>query len=351
MPATARVAGPAAGLVAGLVAVTAALAGCGTGGGASPTAGSSPAPGASGEPRPLTLMLNWTPNAHHVGIYAALARGWYDEAGLDVRVVEPADAGVEQAVAAGAVQVGLAQAESLLPAQAAGLPVVSVATVLPVNDSALLSLEADGIARPRDLEGTRYGGYGGALETEILSSLVECDGGDPSAVEFVTLGNVDYLAGMQADRFDVAWVFSGWDALRAEQVEGVPVQQIRLDDWQDCIPNWYTPLMLTSRALVESDPALLRDFLAVTARGYDLAETDPQAAADLLVDQVPELDPQLVHAAVAYYAPRWREDGQPWGTQQTDTWQQFATFLTDSGVSERPLDGQAAFTNDLLPDG
>jgi ABC-type nitrate/sulfonate/bicarbonate transport system substrate-binding protein len=301
--------------------------------------------------RPVTLMLNWTPNAHHAGIYAALARGWYADAGIDLTVVEPAESGVEQAVAGGAAQIGLAQAESLLPARAAGVPVVSVATVLPVNDSALFSLASAGIDRPRDLEGTRYGGYGGALETEIIARLVACDGGDPSRVEFVTLGNVDYLAGMQASRFDTAWVFSGWDALRAAEIEDVPVAQIRFADWQDCIPNWYTPLVLTSQSLASSDPQLVADVLAVTARGYALAERDPGEAASLLAEQVPELDPALVRASVTYYADRWRAEDQPWGTQDEATWVDFAAFLTESGVSERPVDGSAAFTNEFLPGG
>jgi ABC-type nitrate/sulfonate/bicarbonate transport system substrate-binding protein len=327
-------------VVAGLV-----LAACGASG-----PGGEPSSSAAAL-RPVTLMLNWTPNAHHVGIYAALAQGWYADTGIDLTVVEPAESGVEQAVAGGAAQIGLAQAESLLPAQAAGVPVVSVAAVLPVNDSALFSLASAGIERPRDLEGTRYGGYGGALETEIISRLVRCDGGDPQAVEFVTLGNVDYLAGMQASRFDTAWVYSGWDALRAAQVEDVPVAQIRFADWQDCIPNWYTPLVLTSQSLASSDPQLVRDVLAVTARGYALAERDPATAAGLLAEQVPELDPALVTASVDYYAQRWRADDEPWGHQDEATWVAFADFLTDSGVSERPLDGRTAFTNEFVPGG
>jgi ABC-type nitrate/sulfonate/bicarbonate transport system substrate-binding protein len=338
--------------IAGLAALVGAvvLAACGGGGGTgSPGAtGSSDASG-SADARPLTLMLNWTPNAHHVGIYAAQAQGWYADAGLDVTIVEPADAGVEQAVAAGAAQIGLAQAESLLPARAAGVPVVSVATVLPVNDSALFALAADGITRPRDLEGTRYGGFGGALETEIVSRLVACDGGDPSAVQQVTLGNVDYLAGMQADQFDVAWVFSGWDVLRASQVEGVDVTQIRFADWAQCLPNWYTPLVLASEQTLAEDPDLVRDFLSATARGYDLAAQDPALAAQLLTEQVPELNPALVEASVAYYAPLFRLPDQPWGVQDEATWVEFADVLTQAGVLSEPVDAASAFTDALLP--
>jgi len=301
------------------------------------------------EPDDVTLMLNWTPNAHHVGVFAALSQGWYEQAGIDLTVIEPADAGVEQAVASGAADIGMAQAESLLPARAAGVPVVSVATVLPVNDSSLFSLATDEITRPRDLEGTRYGGFGGALETEIISALMSCDGADPDAVEFVTLGNVDYLAGMAADQFDTAWVFSGWDALRAEEVAGVEVNEIRFADWADCIPNWYTPLFLASESTLADDPGLVEDFLAVTARGYDLAVDDPAQAADLLLEQVPELDADLVEPAVAYYAPLFVAGSGSWGVQDEQTWTRFADFLTSSGVSSEEVDGASAFTNEHLP--
>lgn len=301
--------------------------------------------------REVTLMLNWTPNAHHVGVFAALQEGWYEQAGIDLTVIEPADAGVEQAVATGAADLGMAQAESLLPARAAGVPVVSVATVLPVNDSSLFSLADDRITRPRDLQGTRYGGFGGALETEIISALMRCDGADPDTVEFVTLGNIDYLAGMDADQFDTAWVFSGWDALRAEQVAGVEVEQIRFADWADCIPNWFTPLFLASESTVADDPGLVEDFLAVTARGYELAVADPAQAAGLLLEQVPELDSALVEPSVAYYAPLFVGDAGTWGVQDEQTWMQFADFLTSSGVSDEEVDGASAFTNEYLPGG
>lgn len=318
---------------------------------ASGACGSDESPMTSAQARDVTLMLNWTPNAHHVGIYAAIAQGWYAEAGIDLTVVEPADAGVEQALASGAADIGMAQAESLLPARAAGIPVVSVATVLPVNDSSLFSLAPDAITRPRDLEGTRYGGFGGALEIEIISALMECDDADPAEVEFVTLGNIDYLAGMGADQFDTAWVFSGWDALRAEAVEGVAVEQIRFADWAECIPNWYTPIVLAAESMLADDPTLVRDFLQVTARGYDLATDDPEQAASLLIQEVPELDPDLVQASVAYYAPLFTDDTGVWGVQDEATWTAFADFLSSSGVSTDPVDAASAYTNDYVPRG
>ena len=37
----------------------------------------------------ITIVLDWTPNTNHTGIYAALANGYFEEAGLNVEVVQP----------------------------------------------------------------------------------------------------------------------------------------------------------------------------------------------------------------------------------------------------------------------
>ena len=227
--------------------------------------------GGDEELRPVTLMLNWTPNNHHAGIYAAQANGWYEEEGIDLTIIEPAAAGADAVVASGSAQFGISQAESLLPARLGGADVVAIAALLYYNDSSLMALADEGITRPKDFEGKTYGGYGGSLEKELIDTLVACDGGDPSLVEFVEVGNIDYLGGMDQDRFDFVWVFEGWDALRARELEGRALSSVLFFDHTDCIPDWYTPILITSRDLIEDDPDLVRDFLKATTRGYEHA--------------------------------------------------------------------------------
>jgi ABC-type nitrate/sulfonate/bicarbonate transport system substrate-binding protein len=297
----------------------------------------------------VTLVLNWTPNTHHIGIYAAKQMGWYDDAGINLKIVEPTEAGAEQAVGAGRAQFGISMAEGVLPARAEGVPIVSIGTILPVNDSALMSLPEDGIKGPADLAGRTYGGYGGPLETELIDRLAECGGVDPSAVKHVEVGNVDYLAGLQANRFDFVWIFAGWDALRASEVEDTPVDLIRFDDHLDCIPNWYTPLVISNEKTIKDDPDLVRSFLAVTARGYQLAIDDPQRAADLMLQAVPETDEKLLRATADYYASRFTAGGKPWGTQDEATWSSFEQFLEEAGLLEEPLTVDDAYTDEYLP--
>jgi ABC-type nitrate/sulfonate/bicarbonate transport system substrate-binding protein len=306
--------------------------------------------GSGAATEPFTLMLNWTPNTHHIGIYAAEQQGWYEDEGLDVQIIEPASGGVEAAVATGEVDAGISVAEGVLPARAAGLPIVSVATILPHNDSSLMALADTGIARPRDLEGHTYGGYGGPLETELISEMVRCDGGDPTQVRFVEVGNVDYLAGMDQDRFDFVWVFSGWDALRATEVEARDISEIRFLDHLDCIPDWYTPVFIASEQAVAEDRDRLEAFLRATARGYELAMDDPEQAADLMLAAAPEVDRHLLEASARYHSTLFT-DGAAWGTQEEAVWDEFEMFTRQAGLVDEAVDVRTAFTNDLLPAG
>jgi len=292
-------------------------------------------------------MLNWTPNAQHAGIYLALQNGWYAEAGINLTVVEPAVAGTEQVVGTGGAEFGISVAESLLPARAAGIPIVSIATVLPYNDSSFMALSSTGIERPRDFEGKTYGGFGGPLERELLRTLVACDGGDPDAVQMVEVGNIDYLAGMEQGRFDFVWVFEGWDALRAREIESKAISTVTFVEWLNCIPDWYTPLFITSERLIADDPDLVRAFVEATARGYEAAIADPTAAADALLAAAPELDEALVRLSTEYHAPKFVGEGG-WGMQDGEVWSAFAAFLEDAGLLDAGVDTNAAYTNEFL---
>jgi ABC-type nitrate/sulfonate/bicarbonate transport system substrate-binding protein len=255
----------------------------------------------NGDLESVTLMLNWTPNTHHNGIYVAKEKGWYEDAGLDVRIIEPGQNVVEQAVASGNADFGISIQEAVIPARAEGLPVVSIGTIIQHNDSSLFSLASENIQRPRDLAGKKYGGFGGALENALIKELVACDGGDPDEVEFVEVGNVDYVVGMEQDRFDFAWVFESWDVMRAREILNADTNSIKFVDYLDCIPDWYTPLFITTESMIAERPDTVRRFMEATAQGYEFAiETGPGGRG--AAQGAPESDRELVEKSSAYMA-------------------------------------------------
>ncbi len=304
---------------------------------------------AAGALKSVTLMLNWTPNTQHSGIYLAIEKGYYRDAGLDLTIVEPAAGGVEQVIGAGKAEFGISAQEYVVPARAEGVPILSIAAILQHNDSSLMALKKSGIKRPKDLEGKTYGGFGGPLEIELISKLVACDGGDPKKVKFAEVGNVDYLVGMEQGQYDLVWVFEGWDVLRANEVEGKKVTTILFKDWFTCIPDWYTPVFITSESFAKASPEVVKKFIAATAKGYDLAGTDAKAAAAALLKASPESDKKLVEASAAYHVAKYVDKGRAWGTQDLAIWEAFVKFLRDAKIVDKDVDVQAAFTNDFLP--
>lgn len=305
--------------------------------------------GGSEKLEPVTFMLNWTPNTYHSGMYIALDRGWYREAGLDVKIIEPAAGGTAQVLAAGQADFGIMEQEAVIPARAEGVPVVALAALIQHNDSSLYFLKSEGISRPRDLEGKTYGGFGGVLERQLISELVKCDGGDPSKIKFVEVGNVDYLSGMEQNRFDFVWVFEFWDVMRAKEVEKKDVGSLKFIDYTNCIPDWYTPLLVTSERMIKEKPEVVRKFMEATVRGFEVAMKDPQAAADAIMKGAPESDRKLLEVSAEYLSTRYVDPGRPWGLQDREVWVRFTEYLKRAGLIEKDIDVDAAFTNDFLP--
>lgn len=305
--------------------------------------------GGAQSPREVTVVLDWTPNTNHSGVYLAAHDGAYANAGLEVDVVEPDQAGGIAQVAAGNAQFAFSYAEQVLPARAQGTPIVSIATVLRTNTSSIVAPVGRDITRPRDLAGKTYGTYGGAIEEPLVRSLVACDGGDPDTVRFVEVGNADYSVGFRRNAYDAVWVFDGWDVIRLREVAKTPVTTIPLREHFDCVPDWYTPVIVTTETLIRDDPELVRRFLTATAEGYRTAMAAPERAADALVTAAPESDRALVEASARFLAPFYASNPADWGMQDPVVWERFAAFLRRNAIVAEPGDVAAAFTNDFLP--
>jgi len=303
---------------------------------------------ANGLPK-LRVVLDWTPNTNHSGMYVAQAKGWYRKAGLDVSFVEPGDSSSLELLAAGKADVAVSVQEELIPARAQGLPVRSIAAVIQHNTSGLVSLANDGIRRPRDLEGKTYGGYGGQLEKALVDTLVKCDGGNPEKVRTTEVGEADYRIGLQRNSYDVVWIFDGWDGIRLQQIDKVKTDELAFADHTDCIPDWYTPLLATSDRMEAKRGDDLKAFMSATSRGYRESMAHPAVAVDALMKAAPDLDRDLVTRSARYLSTRYTDASTPWGQQRAQVWTSFARFLADAGIVKEKVDVSDAWTNRYLP--
>lgn len=296
----------------------------------------------------VVLMLDWVPNTNHTGIFVAQSKGYFEQAGLEVEIIEPGEVFAQQAVVGGAADFGVSFQEQVTLAHAGGAPIVSIAAIIQHNTSGFASRAELGVASPADWERLRYGSYGSPFEEPTLRVLMECAGGDFEALEIVGTGFADPLALLDEKQTDLAWIFYAWQAVHAD-ILGIKLNIVMMADWFDCIPDYYTPVFITSEEIINERPGMVRDFLEAISRGYAFAIQNPDEAATILLEAVPELDEELVRASQTWLSPRYQADAPRWGEQKAGVWEEYSNWMYQYNIIAEPIDAGAAFTNDFLP--
>src|SRR6266513_2591732 len=102
---------------------------------------------------PFTVVLDWTPNTNHTGMYVALAKGWYKEQGLDVKILPYASGtSPEVLVTSGKADIAVSSTEGVIAAAASSNPVISIAAIIQHNTSGFLARSDNGIKSPKGLD-------------------------------------------------------------------------------------------------------------------------------------------------------------------------------------------------------
>jgi putative hydroxymethylpyrimidine transport system substrate-binding protein len=249
-----------------LIAVLAALAGCG-----------------DDSSEPPTIALDFQPNAVHAGIYAA----------EDVRVRVPSSSTDSlKLLAAGRADLAVVDIHDLGLARERGADIVGVGALVQRPLAAVIA--NPGIRRPRELEGKRVGVTGLPSDDAVLRAVVEHDGGDYSKVRRTTIG-FTAVPSLIAGKVDAVVAF--WNAEGvALRERGVATREFRVDDYG--APR-YPELVLATK---EADAAEAMDTLAKLEAGTRRALRDREATIDRLV-KASGADEQLMRAQLDAVAP------------------------------------------------
>ena len=175
-----------------------------------------------------------------------------------------------------------------------------------------------------------------------------CSGSSFDALEIVNTGFSDPLALLEQGQIDLAWIFYGWQGIQAE-LQGIELEVVMMEDWFDCIPDYYTPVIFAAEATLEDRPEIVRAFLIAVSRGYRFAIGEPASAAAILLDAVPELDRQLVQESQEWLSPRYQADATRWGEQDLEVWSTYSQWMAEHDIIAQPIQAERAFTNEYLP--
>ena len=299
----------------------------------------------------VTVVLDWTPNTNHTGIYVALANGYFKEAGLDVQVVQPPEDGAVTLVASGKAQFGVSFQDSLAPAFAGDspMPVTAVAAIIQHNTSGIVSRAGEGMDTPRGLEGKKYATWDLDVEKATIRDVMAADGGNFDLVELIPSTVTDEVSALQSGSVDAIWIFYGWAGVACE-VAGLDTDYFEFADI-DPVFDYYTPVLIGSNAWLEENPDAARAFLAALSKGYTYAAEHPAEAADILMEAAPELkaNSALVYASQEYLAGEYIADAARWGEFDGERWAAFFNWLNENDLMEAVIDPDFGYTNDYLP--
>jgi ABC-type nitrate/sulfonate/bicarbonate transport system substrate-binding protein len=298
------------------------------------------------ELKKVSVVLDWTPNTNHTGLYVAKEKGYFKDEGLDVEIKMPGEAGADQLVASGKADFGVSYQEGITEARVQDIPIISIAAIIQHNTSGFASLKEKNITKPRDFEDKTYGGWGAPVEKAVLSSLMKQEDANLEKVNIVNMGETDFFTAVNRD-IDFAWIYYGWTGVEAE-LRNEELNMIYLTDYSEKL-DYYTPVLATNEDMIKKDPETIKKFLSAVTKGYELAIDNPEEAANILIEAVPDLDEELVKASQKWLADKYQDDAKRWGEQQLEVWDNYASWMYENKLLDKPLDSEKAFTNEFLP--
>ena len=303
-------------------------------------------PGAQAKTK-LTVVLDWTPNTHHTGLYVAQKNGYFADNGLEVTIEQPPEDGAEALVASGKAQFGVSFQENVASALTADspLPITAVAALIQHNTSGIISLKKNNITSPKDMAGHSYASWNTPIEKAILKDVIEKDGGDFSKVKMIYNSATDVVTALQTN-IDTVWIYYAWDGI-ATEVKGLETNYFAFKDINPAL-DFYTPLLIANDSFLKEHPDQAKAFLKAARLGYEYSIEHPEEAAAILCEYAPETDKEIAVASQKYLASQYKAEVERWGEFDQKRWDTFYDWLYENKVIAKEIPDGKGFTNDYL---
>lgn len=333
-------------LAATLVAVV-ALAGCGDSSEREPTPAANGTESANPTEK-VTLVLDFLPGPVHAGIYHALREGYYEEAGIELRVIEPTStADTLRLIDAGKARFGVADGVdvALQIAQGRGAKAIMALTQRP--SGGLIALADSDFKDPADFEGATIGVTGVPSDDAVLETILADGGLELDQVEKVTIG-FNGAQALKNRRVDGFVGFIPADGVQLE-LDGTPIRPFPFDEYGG--PQYPGLVVFSTEDRLAEDPDLAAAFVDATTRGYEAVIRDPEAGIESLLAETVGISRELAEAGLAAYEPLFVADAERFGVLREDRIAETIEFLLRAGLIEDPIPVDRYATNEFLRQG
>ena len=241
----------------------------------------------------LTFALNFVPYGLHTAFFAAAERGFYEQANLDVTIQRGAgSADTVAKVAAGSVEMGFADAGSVVVGRSKGAKVTMVGMILDKGVSTIYTYKGSGIAKPKDLEGKTVADNAGSGVLAILPAFAALHDIDVGKIKFVLVAPAAKNPTLIEKKVDAMLTFSTFEPnLRALAApKGMEIVPLYFSDWG---LDLYGLCLFTSEKLLQERRDVVRRWTEATMRAVAWSVENPEEAVALFVKKNPAVSPEL----------------------------------------------------------
>lgn len=297
-----------------------------------------------------TLMLDWLPNADHVGIYRALAQGDFKRAGLNVHVQVPSDPSAPlRLLAAGRVDFAISYEPEVMLARNSGEPLVAVAAIAQKPLTSIISLGHKHISRPAQLRGKTVGDAGIPYQHAYLQTILAHAHVPSSSVKEINVGS-DLVPALLSGKVDaILGGYWNYEAIQLAQLGKRP-HVLRMN--QVGVPTYNELVVVVRESTLTTQIDLVRRFVQALARGYESVRSDPSAGVDSLLAANPSLSRKLqsasVKATLSTFFPSGSNADKPWGWMDQSQWTAYGNWMRDNHLISHPTAVDGASTNEVL---
>lgn len=331
------------------------IAGCTSGGSASPSASESAAASepaeasaseeASAEATPVEMTavdfrLNWVIAGNHAPFFLAKQEGFWEDCGLDVSMAAGQGSGdTAQLVANGSQQFGLTDAVSIVAGATRGLEITALGVVYQTNPASIVSKKAADITTLEDVTGRTWGAVPGGSPYLLLKALFAEEGiADVREVSVPAPG----IAQLLSDQVDFITFFAN----EVANIDPDPEANLNVLPLADFGQDIYGLAIASSPDYIAENPDKVQCFVDGVRQGWEAAEADPEAALDALEAANPETaERRAVHEALLQGAFDYDGDGD-FLAQTADKWEETQQVLADAGIIETTVDVTDVFTDE-----
>ena len=297
----------------------------------------------------VSFRMNWYWRGIQAPFALAVSRGYFERAGIDVELAEGRGSAITvQTVGAKADTFGFVDGFTLVQSVAKGVPIRAVATMLGRSSFALVSLEEAGIRSARDLEGRSLGVTPGDGNTQVWPAVVAANGLRADAIRLVHMDPKAKASALTQRRVD-AILGSAADIPVTLGLRGIRTRVLTFSEMGVPAVGF---AIIAHLDTIRDRPDLVRRVVAASARGFEEAVREPDAAIQALQRIAPLLDAEGARQQLDVdfsflFSPA--NKGRRIGYGPPEDWEATLNLIRRYGDLDVPQSATVFYTNEFQP--